>query len=204
MEGDSSLTDNVFINCPFDPDYRPMFYAIIFTVHNCGFLPRCALEESKEDIVLKKIERIIKECRYGIHDISRVELDTNTGYPRFNMPFELGLFLGCKRYFDKKKKILILDVDRYRYRSFISDIAGMAVKGHNNDPIVVIRLIRNWLRKESGREIIPSASEIVSWYQEFMGEKQEYISEISSDEDDFAFVDYSTLVSEWLDKKING
>jgi len=27
---------NVFVNCPFDADYQPLFQAIVFTVEDCG------------------------------------------------------------------------------------------------------------------------------------------------------------------------
>jgi hypothetical protein len=88
---------SVFINCPFDDRYRPLFHAIIFAVHDCGFLARCALElEDSGEERIRKIKRIIRECQYGVHDISRVQLDSGTGLPRFNMPLELGLFLGAQ------------------------------------------------------------------------------------------------------------
>lgn len=35
---------NVFINCPFDKDYAPLFDAILFAIYKCGFRPRCAME----------------------------------------------------------------------------------------------------------------------------------------------------------------
>jgi hypothetical protein len=35
---------NVFINCPFDDDYAPLFDALVFTVIRCGFNARCARE----------------------------------------------------------------------------------------------------------------------------------------------------------------
>ena len=35
---------NVFVNCPFDVDYQPLFQAIVFTVEDCEFRARCALE----------------------------------------------------------------------------------------------------------------------------------------------------------------
>jgi hypothetical protein len=38
---------------------------------------------------------MIGECDYGIHDLSRVEVDAG-GIPRFNMPMELGLHLGAR------------------------------------------------------------------------------------------------------------
>jgi hypothetical protein len=34
----------VFLNCPFDDEYRSLFEAIVFTIHLCGFSCRCALE----------------------------------------------------------------------------------------------------------------------------------------------------------------
>lgn len=85
----------VFINCPFDNDYQPLFDAMVFTILRCGFVPRCALElVDAAGTRIDKIVNIIRECPLGVHDISRTELDSGSHLPRFNMPFELGLFLG--------------------------------------------------------------------------------------------------------------
>jgi hypothetical protein len=115
--------DHVFINCPFDRGYRAILDGIVFAIYDLGFVARCALEDDDGgEIRLSKIERIIEECRFGIHDLSAVAIDPATNLPRFNMPLELGLFLGCKRFgapAQRKKKCLILDSDRYRYRNFI-------------------------------------------------------------------------------------
>src|SRR5438132_6120002 len=35
---------SVFINCSFDPKFRPAFDAIVFSTICCGFFPRCAIE----------------------------------------------------------------------------------------------------------------------------------------------------------------
>lgn len=94
-----SYDDQAFIHCPFDGEYRPMFEALVFAVYDCGFVARCALElEDGSQVRIDKIEQIIGDCRLGIHDISRTELDGTWSLPRFNMPLELGLFLGAKRY----------------------------------------------------------------------------------------------------------
>jgi hypothetical protein len=70
----ASYEDSVFINCPFDSEYRPIFYALVFAVHDCGYFARCALEIDDSGLVrIQKIEQIIADCRFGIHDISRVE-----------------------------------------------------------------------------------------------------------------------------------
>ena len=106
-------TEPVFLNVPFDPAYRAMFEAMVFAVAHCGFQPRCALEASDAGHVrVQKIAAIIRDCALGIHDISRTELDKKSRLPRFNMPFELGLFLGAKWFGDdsqRRKNTLILD-----------------------------------------------------------------------------------------------
>jgi hypothetical protein len=35
---------NVFINCPFDRNYRPLFDALVFAVHDAGYIARSAQE----------------------------------------------------------------------------------------------------------------------------------------------------------------
>ena len=90
---------DVFINCPFDATYRPLLRGLVFAVHDCGFIARSALEvEDSGEVRVQKIIRIIGESPYAVHDISRVELDTRTNLPRFNMPLELGLFLGARAF----------------------------------------------------------------------------------------------------------
>ena len=66
--------NHVFINCPFDDDYRPLFDAAVFAVYDSGFVPRCALESiDTGQTRLAKIMSIIDACRYGLHDLSRTE-----------------------------------------------------------------------------------------------------------------------------------
>src|SRR5438105_5993198 len=90
---------SVFINCPFDPQYQPLFEAILFAVLDCDLRPRCALEiADASEVRIDKIFKIIADCKYGIHDISRTEVTAASGLPRFNMPLELGIFLAAKRF----------------------------------------------------------------------------------------------------------
>ena len=143
---------DVFINCPFSADYQAHFQAIVFTVVRSGFTPRCAREsDDSGEVRLDKICRIIRECPYSVHDISRTELDADLGLPRFNMPFELGLVLGAKRFGGRsfgRKKTLIFDRDPYRYQSYISDIAGQDVHEHKGQVDQLIRELAAWLRNE--------------------------------------------------------
>jgi hypothetical protein len=125
---------NVFVNCPFDAAYRRLFRSIVFSVIHCGFRARCALEiDDGSEVRIDKILSIVEQCRFGIHDISRTELDRKYRLPRFNMPLELGIFLAAKRFGgppQNNKMCLILDRQPYRYQKFISDIAGQDIQAH--------------------------------------------------------------------------
>lgn len=198
----SGYSQNVFINCPFDPAYKPFFDALVFAVIDCGYQARCALEAGNAGQVrVEKIIKIIRECKFGIHDISRIELTERTGLPRFNMPFELGLFLGALRFGNsdqRKKSCLILDADPYRYKAFISDIAGQDIETHDADPNQAITRVRNWLRQESGRTTIPGGTEIQRRYARFREDLPEMCSELPIDPDELTFGDYTFFVAEWL------
>ncbi|MYG08760.1 hypothetical protein F4167_19520, partial [Candidatus Poribacteria bacterium] len=145
--------DNVFINCPFDSDYKPLFDAMIFAIHDCGFVARCALEEGDTSQVrIDTIYNIIEDCRYAIHDISRTELDNTSDLPRFNMPLELGIFLGAKRFGgkkQKKKKCLVMVREQYQYHKFISDISGKDPLAHNNNQEEVLKVVSRWINNVS-------------------------------------------------------
>ena len=197
--------DNVFINCPFDSAYKELFDAIVFAVHDCGFIPRCALEEEDaSEVRIDKIYNIIASCRYGIHDISRTELDAGSGLPRFNMPLELGVFLGAKKFGieeQKRKKCLILDTKPYRYQQFISDIAGQDIQAHNDTPEAIVKVVRDWLRNASRREAIPSGGIIWERYQEFMEKLPQMAKEGQLIVEELIFNDYTLLVAQWLESK---
>lgn len=196
-----SRDDHVFLNCPFDDDYSEMFHAIIFAITHCGFYVRCALEEyDSSENRLNKIMDIMSECKYSIHDISRTELDPTTSLPRFNMPFELGILIGAKRFGNKRqqtKQCLILDSQPHRYQKFISDIAGQDLKYHNNDVKKAITCVRNWLALKSGDRRLCSGSIIYTDYQRFLSELPRLCVESNLDARELEFIDINFLVSEW-------
>lgn len=197
-----SYAENVFLNCPFDTQYLDLRNAIVFSIFDCGFVARGALEvDDSGEIRFDMIQRIISECKFGIHDISRTELDKTTGLPRFNMPLELGVFIGAKRYGNsqqKTKKSLVLDCDDYRYQSFVSDISGHDIRSHNNNPEDAISLVRNWLNASSGRRTIPGGREIVKRWQRFESDLPNMCATIPIDIDELTYNDYANFISEWL------
>ena len=117
--------ENVFINCPFDTAYKQLFDAIVFAIFDCGFVARCALEEDDgSQIRVQKIYDIISQCRLGIHDLSRVEISRSTKLPRFNMPLELGVFLGAKHFGTQgqKKKSCLTGFSHYYWKEILPGI----------------------------------------------------------------------------------
>lgn len=145
-----------------------MFDAICFTVVACGFRVRSALEMiDSSELRLDKIYKLIEACDHSIHDLSRVELDDGSGLPRFNMPIELGIALGFKR-FSKRAialRVLVMDSDKFRYQKFASDLAGLDISAHENKSDLVIARVRHFL--SAGRSGIPSPSVISEDYGKF-------------------------------------
>jgi hypothetical protein len=195
---------NVFVNCPLDDEYKYLFEAVVFGIHDCGYIARCALEvDDASEVRIDKITKIIGDCRFGIHDISRTVADSSTGLPRFNMPLELGLFLGAKRFGRANQRLkicLILDIERYRYQKFISDIAGQDITAHGGDSGKAIRIVRDWLRSATPKSIrIPGGSAITSRYQGFREELPSMCEQVDLRIDELTFNDYVAQVEDWLE-----
>jgi hypothetical protein len=195
----------VFINCPFDQQYSQFFDAIVFTIIRCGFAPRCALEIG--DGVGTRIEKIlnlIAVCSLGIHDISRTELDPVIRLPRFNMPFELGLFIGAHKFGNarqKKKRCLVLDREQFRYRNFISDIAGQDIKSHDDDPGTVITKVREFLRSNSGDRSISGGAKIKRDFDRFLAEKADICASLDLEVNEVIFKDLTNLIAYYLNER---
>jgi hypothetical protein len=194
-------SDDVFINCPFDSDYSASFRAIIFAVFACGFRPRTARELDDASYArLSKILDLIAECRFGIHDLSRTELDSEFGLPRFNMPFELGLFIGAKHFGgegQEKKRVLIFDTESYRYQKFISDLNGMDITAHDGNSSTIVGKVRNWLTNVSRRKISADGV-IIAAYNQFAADLPTIATKAGFNPLQIPYLDYEIFVTEWL------
>lgn len=195
---------NVFINCPFSVDYQAHFRAIIFTVVRSGFTPRCAREsDDGGEVRLDKICRIIRECPYSVHDISKTELDADSGLPRFNIPFELGLFLGAKRFGGRslgRKKTLIFDKDPYCYQSYISDIAGQDIHEHKGEVDQLIRELTAWLRNEVRDPKVPGGFAIAAEFKKFRGDLPAIAGDMQLQVSELTFNDLVEVIARWIPK----
>lgn len=190
---------SIFINCPFDRRYKPLLHGATFAVVRCGFVPRCALErEDSSEPRFERILRTIEECQYGIHDLSRIELDS--GFPRFNMPLELGLFLGAKRFgrhAQDKKSCLIFERTPHTYDRFISDFSGYDVASHRDDPARVVRAVRDWLSSAAQRRKIAGSHHVLRAYGAFRKWLPGKCASVSLRVKDLTWVEFADLALEW-------
>lgn len=157
-----SFEKRVFINCPFDAGYAPPLEALCFTVLYLGFKPCLSQTLSSSVVRVNQIKQLIRTSKYGIHDLSRSRAMNPGEFPRFNMPFELGLDIGCTEFGTRKhskRKALVLESERYNYQRVLSDIAGQDIENHNDDPETLMQKVRNWFSNVSG-VIVPGYSEI--------------------------------------------
>jgi hypothetical protein len=201
MASEISAPTDVFINCPFDRDYAPQFEALIFGVMACGFRPRSARElDDGGQTRIEKLYGIIEECRYGVHDLSRTQLDAINDLPRFNMPLELGIFLGAKRFGGdghQTKRALILDVEPYRHQRFISDLSGMDIADHGGDVGRTLVRLRDWLANVSRRKLAGGPA-LVATYQRFLAQKAETAVGLGLDSEQIPYVDFEQIATLWL------
>lgn len=162
-----AFSRNVFVNCPFDSEYLPLLRPLLFTIIYLGFLPRIASERSDSgEHRIDKICALIRACQYSIHDLSRVRASQIGEFSRMNMPFELGIEYGSRRFGARpltRKKSLVLEKDQHEFQKALSDLSGIDIKHHNNEPAEVVRAVRNWFIETVGLSGVHSATRI--WYR---------------------------------------
>ena len=195
--------ENVFVNCPFDERYKKlMFPAIVFTIHDCGFRPRCALERPPPaPNRLERILEIIETSKFGIHDLSRIGLAAKTRLPRFNMPFELGVFLGAQRFgnrLQKSKDFIVMDKYVLRYLTYISDLRGHDFEVHHGRVPDVIRIIRDWLVHQDSVHLKIGDKTILERYRKFRLVYRKLARQKGIDPNEIGFEDLSLLITQWM------
>lgn len=122
---------------------------------------------------MEKILELVASSKYSIHDLSRCQAREGGEYYRLNMPFELGLDFGCRRFSgtrQARKVILVLEEERFRYQAAISDLAGSDIEAHHGDHAIAVRKVRNWLagmggfERTGGARILADYEDFQRWY----------------------------------------
>ena len=172
------MNNKVFINCPYDKQYHSFFKIIVYFCFYFGCEPLFASEILGASSRMDKIIDMIKQCDYGIHDISNVRKSKKTKLPRFNMPFELGLDMMCK-YPNNISNILVLDGKNRNFEKCLSDLKGSDISAHCNRDTQLAILLRNFFiskfhltNQKSPKEILYSYKlYFTTWLLEEMNQK---------------------------------
>jgi hypothetical protein len=158
---------NVFINCPFDPEYYSLLRPLLFTIVYLGFNPKISLERADSgEQRIDKICELIKDSKYSIHDLSRLKSNAKGEFYRLNMPFELGIDYSCRRFalnHLKEKRCLILEKSAFDYKKALSDISGVDIKSHDDNPAKLVQAVRNWFVETVGLKNVSGPTAI--WYR---------------------------------------
>ncbi|MGC2477147.1 MAG: hypothetical protein WA485_22610 [Candidatus Sulfotelmatobacter sp.] len=116
---------SVFLNIPYDAAFENLLLAYIAGISAFGFTPRATLEIPFGQRRLDRILALIRQSKYSIHDLSRVQLDRNAPRtPRFNMPFELGLTVALERTAHSDHSWIVCETTLRRINKSLSDLDG--------------------------------------------------------------------------------
>ena len=158
---------NVFVNCPFDGRYLALLRPLLFTIAYLGYHPRIATERSDSgESRLEKICELIRQSKFSIHDLSRLKAGRAREFYRMNMPFELGVDYGSRLHgpdFMQDKKFLILEKEPHDFKIALSDLSGVDIKNHGNEPDEVVRAVRDWFYETAGLRSAPYPT--VIWWR---------------------------------------
>jgi hypothetical protein len=203
-----NVNNNIFINCPFDDEYKPLLYAILFSTIYCGLNPLISETFDSGTNRFENIKTLIMNSRFSINDLSRMGPMKEEDIPRFNMPFELGLFIGSKYLIPKiveNNRIIIFESEKYRYQKAISDFAGNDIYVHHSDPNELIRQLRNWLTRALKPDQ-PSGQSIIDEYNDFLSHLEQLLIERNFSDDDIKQLTASELIlfiQNWLNIKVS-
>lgn len=197
---------NVFVNCPFDEDYKSLLKPLLFTILYCGFDPQISETLDSGKARVQGIENLIENAKYSIHDLSRMESRAMGELARFNMPFELGLDLGCRRFKGgrhSEKRCLILDKEKYRYQKAISDLSGNDIAYHQANPELLVRAVRNWLFHIK-QERLSSGKALWTFYNDFATDFYKITHEANYSREDveaMPWSEYKLYIKEWISNR---
>jgi hypothetical protein len=136
--------DSVFLNIPYDPAFEKLFLAYVAGVSAFGFTPRATLEIPFGERRLDRILSLIRQSRYSVHDLSRVQLDRNAPRtPRFNMPFELGVTVALARFVHSDHSWIVCESMPHRIKKSLSDLDGTDPYIHGGTVAGVFRELGN-------------------------------------------------------------
>lgn len=161
----------VFINCPFDVEFRQQREAIIFTCVHAGFYP--VMAGSSGETGRPRLERIIEglaACRFSIHDLSRCRGEGDGNLARFNMPLELGMAMALRSVHGSPTAhdyLVLVPDEMYLYQKYISDLAGLDPQTHNGTPQRLVAEVLAWLLTAADAPANLNPNEVIDKLSQF-------------------------------------
>ena len=205
-----SFKQNVFVNCPFDDEYLPLLRPLLFTIAYLGFSPRISLEElDSGKLHIQKIIRLVESSQYAIHDLSRLQARRAGEYYRLNMPFELGIDVGCRlfgRGQRNQKRCLVLEEQHYRYQAALSDLSNSDIAVHGGSPERLVAEVRNWLNSQA-RLRSPGPTRVWTEFLEFMVDNNNALKQRDYSDRDIEHLPVNELmhcIEDWVRAKRTG
>jgi len=193
---------DVFLNIPYDNMFQNLCLAYICGISALGFVPRATLEIPGGSRRLDRIFRLIRNCPFSVHDLSRVELDRKRPpTPRFNMPFELGLCVAWERIGKKKHTWFVYESRERRLAKSLSDLNGSDPHIHGGTVTGVLReLCSAFVR--SGRR--PSIQQLRKVYRDVEKSLPEVLRRAGAKSifNARVFKDICVIASELADKNV--
>lgn len=150
---------SVFINCPYDAEYRPVFDAIVFTLLCYGMWPRWADDSTRSLTRLDRIVDALRASRFSIHDLSRCKGEGDENLARMNMPLELGMAL--EQAYPAKDAVrdhrcIVLVPAMSSYRQVVSDLNAFDLLPYDGTPEAMVSELGSFLKVSAGRVQAPT------------------------------------------------
>lgn len=168
------MSKKVFINCPYDIDYKLFQFRLVFVLLWFDYDPILSSDsQNKTSSRFEKIKQEILNSDISIHDLSRSvcafkQDKKKPEYYRHNMPLELGYALACADLdINKNKKILILGKNRSEIEIAASDIVSFDVAFYHNESYQFVKAIRDFLIEVSGDVELENAELLESFFIDF-------------------------------------
>jgi hypothetical protein len=114
------------------------------------------------------------------------------------------MYLGAKFFGSGEhgqKAAIVLDVDRYRYQKFISDIAGQDIRSHGGSTDEAIRQVREFLSTHARAGVfLPGGDTMVERYSRFRRALPGMCAKLHLNSSKLNFRDLTGLIVTWLDE----
>jgi len=87
-----------------------------------------------------------------------------------------------------------MDIERFRFQKFISDISGRDPKAHGGDVNRIVKIVRDWLGKRT-KDSLPGAQKLVRRFDQFLAWLPFICEEDGHDPEEIPYDDFIQYMS---------